>query len=184
MWLVPEWMPRSGRPSRVPQQALLLALPVALLFRLALVVALLSACEAQFHLHPSILPVHCRGNERVPLALDSANEAVDLAPVQQQLAGTPGIGDHVGGGRVQRCDLRAEQEQFAVPDQGVAVGEIQTSGAQALYLPAFQGNAGLDALLDEVFVPGALVEADGGGLLAGLAAAGVLLAAHQDVGPG
>src|SRR5690606_37594936 len=97
----------------------------------------------------------------VALALDLADELVDLAPVQQQLAGAHGIGGHVAGGRDQRGDLGAEQEQLAVADHRVGLADVGAAGADGLQLPALQRKAGLEAVLQVVLMARALVQRDG-----------------------
>src|SRR5690606_33132745 len=84
-----------------------------------------------------------------------------LAPVQQQLAGAPVVGDDMGGRLDQRGDLRAHQVQFAVLDVGVAVGEVGAAGADRLDLPALQRQPGFEAFDQVVFEAGTLVEGDG-----------------------
>ena len=96
-------------------------------------------------------------------------------PVQQQLAGAALVGDDVGRGRDQRRDLRAEQEHLAARDDRVGFADVGAAGADRLQLPALQGQAGLEALLEVVLVARALVQGDGAAagalafILAGLA---------------
>jgi hypothetical protein len=68
----------------------------------------------------------------------------------------------VGG--VQRVDLAADQEQLAVADHHIAVGQLHLALAQGLDLPAFQHHAGLEAFLEEIVVRGLLVVGDAGGI--------------------
>src|SRR6185312_7454236 len=138
--------------------ALFLDLPVALLHGVAFVVFLLAPSQADFHLHAVAFPVHGGGHQGVALALDGAKQAVGLATVQQQLAGTPILGNHVRGGAGKRWDRGADQEQLAVLCQGIAVAEVDAPAAQRLQLPALQGNAGFIALVDVVVEAGALVQ--------------------------
>src|SRR5690606_39725476 len=107
------------------------------------------------------LPVQRGGDEGVAVALDAADEGVDLAAVQQQLAGATVVGDDMGGGRDQRRDLRAEQEQLAAADDRVALGDVGAPGADRLQLPALQRQAGLQALLQVVLVARTLVQRHG-----------------------
>ena len=72
--------------------ALLLAVPVALLLGVALVVLLLAAREAEIDLDPVLLPVERERNQRIALALDRADELVDLGAIQQELARTAIVG--------------------------------------------------------------------------------------------
>src|SRR5690606_27082924 len=110
-------------------------------------------------------------HQRVALALDGADEAVQLAAVQEQLARARRVGIDVRRGGGQRCDVRAEQPGLAVPQVNVALGELRPPGTQAFHLPAFQGEAGLEGPLDEIIVPRLAVDRDearrlrrGGGL--------------------
>ena len=61
--------------SPVPQQPRLVALPVALLFGLALVMQLLALGDAQFDLGPALgIEIHLQRNQRHALALDGGGE--------------------------------------------------------------------------------------------------------------
>lgn len=141
--------------------ALLFALPVAFLLGIALVVRLLALGQANFHLHLVALPVEGHGDEGVALALDGADERVDLFPVQQHFARAAVVGHHVGGGADERRDRGADQEDFALDDHGVAVAEIDAAGAQRLHFPALQFKAGFEALVDVVLVACAFVQRNG-----------------------
>src|SRR5687767_1328959 len=144
----------------VAHDALFVALPVAVFLDGALVVFLLAAREPDLALGAVLLPVERERHERVALALDGADETVDLVAVEQQLSRAARIGDDVRRRRQERRDLRAEQEDLAVLDDRVGLGELHASLAQALDLPAFEHDAALEALVDVVLVPGALVERD------------------------
>src|SRR3954470_5524511 len=143
-----------------PHHALLLAIPVALLLGVALVVLLLAAREAEIDLDAVLLPVERERNERVALALDRADELVDLCAVEEQLARAPVFGDDVRRGRDQRHDRRAEQEDLAGLHDRVRIAEIHAPGAQALHFPAFERDAGLVMLVDVILVARALVQRD------------------------
>ena len=86
--------PRPG--SAALEHARLLPLPVALALAGALVVLLLAPGEADVELGLAAAPVEPGGDQGVALALDRAGEAIDLAPVQQELAGAGGVGSDVG----------------------------------------------------------------------------------------
>src|SRR5438874_1596458 len=78
---------RRARLALLPQQAPLLARPIALLLALALVVQLLAARKRELDLGaPSVVEIEPQRHERHALALDSADQLVDLAFMQQQLA--------------------------------------------------------------------------------------------------
>jgi hypothetical protein len=68
--------------------------------------------------------------------------------------------DHVGGGADQGRDRGADQEDLAFQYHGIAVAEVDSASAQCLQLPTLQGDTRLIALVDVVFVAGALIERD------------------------
>src|SRR3546814_3523377 len=109
---------------------------------------LLALGQRQFGLDLVALPVQRRGHEGVAVALDAANQLVDLAPVQQQLAGAAVVGDDVAGGGDQRRDLGAEQEQLATAHNRVALGDVGAVGADRLQLPALQSETGLATIIE------------------------------------
>ena len=78
-----------------PHRALLLALPVAVLLGVALVVFLLALGQGELELDLVGLPVRGGRDQGVALALDLADQLVDLVPVQQQLARAAVVGDDV-----------------------------------------------------------------------------------------
>src|SRR6201996_9793633 len=114
----PQWLWKTLRSSGVlvmrAHRALLFALPVAILVCFTLVVCLLAAREADFDFDLVAFPVHGDRHHGVTLALDGADQLVDLFLVQQQLARAAIIGDNVGRRTDQRRDRRTEQEDFAM----------------------------------------------------------------------
>ena len=62
-----------------------------------------------------------------------------------------------------------DPEGLAVLDDDIALGQLHLAGAQALHLPALQGQAGLEALLDVIVVARLLVQGDGAAAAAGFA---------------
>src|SRR4249919_2116638 len=76
---------------------LLLARPVAFLAGFALVVRLLALGQRYLGLDLVALPIEGGDHHGVAVALDAADQAVDLATVQEQLARAPVLGDDVGG---------------------------------------------------------------------------------------
>src|SRR5690606_16445515 len=141
--------------------AVAVAVPVAFLRCLALVVALLALGQRDLELDLVALPVHRGGDEGVSVALHAADQVVDLAPVQQQLAAALGIGDDVGRGLDQRRDLRAVQEQLTVADHRIAFADVGAARTDRLQLPALQRHARLEALVELVVVACAPVQRDG-----------------------
>src|SRR6185437_12064958 len=72
-------------------QAALLALPIPLLLRLALVMQLLALGQAELDLgDPALVEIYLEGNDSHALALNGAGELADLLAMQQQLARTRG----------------------------------------------------------------------------------------------
>src|SRR5262245_62307116 len=70
-----------------PQQPPALALPTALLFGLALVVQLLAAGKGELELGAALLvEIELERHQRHALALDRADQLVDLAAVEKELA--------------------------------------------------------------------------------------------------
>jgi len=63
----------------------------------------------------------------------------------------------MGGGAAQGVDAAADQEEFAIADQHIAIGQLHLAGADGLDLPARQHHAGLEAFFDGVFEAGAAV---------------------------
>ena len=61
------------------------------------------------------------------------------------------------GGLAQRIDAAADQEELAVADQHIAIGQLHLTGAHGLDLPALQHQARLIGLVDVVFEPCAAV---------------------------
>src|SRR5689334_14091821 len=69
------------------QQACALALPIALLDRLALVMGLLAGRQRDLDFgHASFIEIDLERHNRAALALDGADQRTDLALVQQELA--------------------------------------------------------------------------------------------------
>src|SRR5690606_11064929 len=100
----PPQIPEARRARASPllgplaQQALLLALPVALLLGLALVVLLLALGEADLHLHAALGVMQVERHQRIAALLHLADELADLLGVQQQLARAGRVRAHVGRG--------------------------------------------------------------------------------------
>src|SRR5690606_9990766 len=90
-------------------EPLFLPRPVALLHARALVVRLLALREPDLELRAAARPVHVERHDRVALALDRADQAVELVPLQQQLARARRVGVRDLRGRGDRVDARADQ---------------------------------------------------------------------------
>ena len=75
-------------------------------------------------------------HEREAALLDLADQAPDLFLVHQQLLRSVGLGRHMRRRRAQRVDAAADEREFAVADDDVAVGQLHLAGADGLDLPA------------------------------------------------
>jgi hypothetical protein len=62
-------------------------------------------------------------------------------------------------------EAAADQEELAVANQHIAIGQLHLSGADSLDLPALQHQPGLVGLFDVVFEPCAAVFRNVGDLL-------------------
>ncbi|CNU33088.1 Uncharacterised protein [Salmonella enterica subsp. enterica serovar Bovismorbificans] len=61
-----------------------------------------------------------------------------------------------------RRKVCAKQPGLAIFEDNVTVADIGFSCAQRFYFPALQGETSLELFFDKVFVPGALIQRDGG----------------------
>ena len=142
------------------QEPLLLPLPVAVLLRRALVVALFAACLPHFELCSPARPMQLQRHRGIPPAFHCASELVELATVQEQFSRAHWIRGDVRGGTGQGGDMCAGQPSFAVAKLHVAFLQLDPALAQALDLPAFERQTGFDMVLDEVVVPRLFIECD------------------------
>ena len=114
----------------------------------SLIVARLSYCflplaSPRSSLIRPLAVVQVERHQRVAGALDLADEAVDLAAVQQELAGARRIGRHVRRRRDERRDVRADEDDLAVLDDDVGFLDLRAPGADRLHLPAVERDARL-----------------------------------------
>src|SRR5581483_5584247 len=145
----------------LPQQTPLLARPVALLLGLALVVQLLAAGERELDLCTAlVVEIELERHQRHALALDRADQLVDLPFVQQQLARAlrrmieaPGL-QILGDVGVDQPELAAARIRIGLGDRGFA-------RAQRLHLAAGERDAGLELLADLVVEARLAVLGDG-----------------------
>src|SRR5215204_4201248 len=144
--------PYPGQSKKAPLVALRhrpvdLALHVAILDRAALVVHVLALCQRQLHLRARALEVDPRGHDREALLGTRLHQALDLAPVQQQLPGALRL--VVLTRRLVGRDVHVAQPDLAVPDLGVCVLQLHAAIAQRLHLRALEHDAGLE-LVEQV----------------------------------
>ena len=144
--------PRSAGP--IAHEPLLLAVPLALLDRRALVVLLLALGEPEFELDPPLAQMQIKRHQRVSGAFDLPDQAVDFPAMQQQLTRSRGIGDDMGGRRNKRCDVRADENDLAAFHDDVGFLDLGAPGAYGFNFPAQEPDARLEFLLDEVVVIG------------------------------
>ena len=86
----------------------LLALPVLFFLGGPLVMHLLAFCQPDIKFHPAFAPVQIEWNQRISLALDGANQAIEFVPVEQKFAGSRRIRANMGRGRPERRDVCAK----------------------------------------------------------------------------
>src|SRR5215467_1375966 len=138
------------RLSLGPQQPSAFALPAALLLGFALVVQLLAARERKLELGAAlVVEIEPERHQRHSLALDRADELVDLAAVQEKLA-------HALGGMVETAalqifgDIGVDQPDLAAPRIGIGFRDGRLAAAQRFDLRAGEREPGLEGLADLV----------------------------------
>src|SRR2546421_8458653 len=87
----PPAAPARARRSSRPHGARHLALVVAAALGLTLIVQLLPLRQRDGHLRLAVLEIEIEGHQRQAFTFHGANEASNLAPVQEQLAGARGL---------------------------------------------------------------------------------------------
>src|SRR5579871_657060 len=108
--------------------ALDFALGVALGNGFALVIELLAPAEADFDLGMIALEIELEGNQCQPLCLHLADQIVDLAAMQQQLAVAQGVVVHVRSLLIDG-DMAAFQPDFAVFDTRKRAAQVHLAVA-------------------------------------------------------
>src|SRR4029453_16932944 len=136
--------------SLLAHQAALLPVPIPLLLRLALVVQLLALGQSELDLgDPPLVEIDLERHDRHAVTLDGAEEAGDLACVQQQLA-RPGRCMTVAGGAGVFGDMGVDEIELAAFVRGVRLGDVGPSRPQRLHLGALERDARFEFLLDVV----------------------------------
>ena len=136
----------------LPHQALLLTLPISLFDILALVILFLAFGQPDLQLDPAALVMQVQRNQCVARTLHLADQSPQLFGVHQQFAGAGRVGLYMRGRGQQRADMTADQVQPTVAQDYVGFRELHAACANGFRLPALQGDAGFEALLDEVIM--------------------------------
>ena len=97
-----------------PHNSTFLAIPVAVLLSGPLIMEFLTGYQRQFALHFVALPVELERYTSVALVLGDRKDFGDLFTVKQQLTSSRGVSNFMGAGRIQRHNMAAQQERFAV----------------------------------------------------------------------
>ncbi len=136
-----------------------------------LVVELLPAGQAQLDLGLAPRDVEAKGDDGLAFGLGAAQQLVDLAPVEQQLAGPLRV-VVVPIPLLERRDVGADEPGLATLDPGIGVGDIGLARTDRLDLRAGQHEPRLERLVDRELVAGFSVEGDGGVVAHGMAPVG------------
>ncbi len=139
------------------EQALLLAIPVALGRGFALVGDLLALGDADLQLRDSlVVEVKDKGDKGQALALRGVPEIGKLFARDKQLAAAAFlVAEHLGlfvGG-----DVAVDEPQLSIVDGGIAFGDVGAALAEGLNLGTFQDDAAFDVILDGIVEAGAAV---------------------------
>src|SRR5260221_6987691 len=159
-------MPRraKGRVRQVtesaPPRPVHLALRFALGDGVALVLAGLTLAHAQLDLHPAVLEVEAQGDQRVTRLLLRFLQPIDLAAVEEQLAGALGLVILQGPGRLVGRNLRVEEKQLPTFSYRIRIRQLDAALAQRLHFRAGERDAAFQLALDVVLEAGAAVLGD------------------------
>lgn len=152
----------TGFGLAVFEQPLFFPFPVPILVACPLVMEFFTLCDADLQFRHAFLPIQGCRHQGIALALDQADQFIQLAAMQQQFAGADGVRVDMGGGSAEGHDMGAEQERLAILDGDVTLFDLNPPLTQALHFPALQGDAGFVAFFDEIVVPRLFIERDGG----------------------
>src|SRR4051794_30692952 len=154
---------RPGAPPRLsrlrtsakaaPVLPLHLALEIAVTDLTAAVPSLLAAGQGQLHLRPRALEVDPGGDQGQAAALAATDQALDLVPVKEQLAGSLGIMIGVARGRIGR-DVGIAQPHLALLDHRVGVSQLRLALPQRLHLGADELDSALEPVKQLELVSG------------------------------
>ncbi len=130
---------------------------------LAFVVLALAAHEGDLDFgEAGVVDIHAEGHDG-PVALGcSCVQVIDLAPVEEEFAGTGFL--VVGAISVPVLgDMDAHEPGFAIADENETFTQVYGAGAHRLDFGAGEGEAGLEGFFDEVVVAGFAICGDGAG---------------------
>ena len=133
-----------------PHDSPFLAIPVAVLFRGALVVNLFTGHQRELAFDLVAFPVKLEWHAGVALVLGDREQLGDLFAMQQQLSRARGVSDFMGAGGIQRHDMAAQQPGFTIANQDIGVGELCFTSAKAFDLPSCQRKARFEGFVDVV----------------------------------
>jgi len=120
---------------------------------LAFIVELFAARQSEFDLGAAFfIEIKLQRHERHALALDGADQLIDLPPMQQQLSRPLGRVIETVGLQVFR-DVGVDQPDFATPRIGVGFGDGCLALAQRLDLRAGERQAGLEGFVNKIIEP-------------------------------
>src|SRR6266478_1186674 len=140
----------SARLPFGPKQPSAFALPAALLLGFALVVQLLAAGERKLELGAAlVVEIEPERHQRHSLALDRADELVDLAAVKENLAHALGSVIEAAALQVFR-DIGVDQPDLAATRIGIGFRDGRLAAAQRFNLRAGEREPGLEGLADLV----------------------------------
>jgi len=115
--------------------ALLLPLPLSILFGLAFVMLLFAFGEADLELDPAVLEMQIERYEGVTGALDFADQTLEFSGVQQQLSRASRIGLNVRGSGGQGSDMSANEVQTAIFHDDIRLGDLRATCPDGLGFP-------------------------------------------------
>src|SRR5579884_2177583 len=130
-----------------------LILHLALALGLALIVKLLASPDGELHFDPAVFEIHLRGHQREALLARLAEQLVDFAAVQQELA--PAIGLMIFAVAVRiLADVGVDQPGFLTDYFSEGVLELNLALARRFHLGSGEGKTGFITLEQMIIVPG------------------------------
>ena len=136
-----------------------LALCVSLRRRLSLVVGLLSSCDRDLSLCEPVLEVEPQGNESLALLGDLGGKALDLRPVQQQLARSHRVVIGAISVRV-RTDVALKQPCLSVFHGRIGLGEAHPALAARFHFGPTEREPRLNRFFEVVIVTSPAIVSD------------------------